>query len=161
MSTDENDRSRHIPADIRRAVLLEEDHSCSIPTCRYPATEFANIEPFSRVRTHEASKIIALCPNHHQAFDQKRTIDRKAMKVYTLKLQFLNERHTKYELTLLTLLAEKPAVVASGEIETMNLLMDGLIENCKTFLIQSIEWIRSCVFRSLHGASNLQNLGKK
>ena len=66
-------------------------------------------------------------------YDQKKGIDRKAMKIYKLKLQFLNQRYTKYELRLLSVLAEKPCVVASGEIETMGFLRDGLIENFQSF----------------------------
>lgn len=50
----------------------------------------------------------------------------------------LNNRYTKYELRLLTVLANKPVVLASGEIEAMGLLTDGLIENAKTFETQSI-----------------------
>jgi len=65
-------------------------------------------------------------------------IDRKAMRAYKLKLQFLNRRYTRYEMRLLTLLAEKPFILASGEIEVMGLLKDGLIENAHTFETQSI-----------------------
>jgi hypothetical protein len=60
------------------------------------------------------------------------------MKMYKLKLQFLNKRYTKYELRLLSVLAEKPCVIASGEIETKGLLRDGLIENFQTFESHSI-----------------------
>jgi len=135
---DETSSGRYIPADIRRQVLLESGHACAIPTCQFPATEFAHIEPFSVVKKHEASNIIALCPNHHHLYDQKGVIDRKSIKVYKLKLQFLNKRYTKYELRLLTLLAEKKYVLASGEIQVMGLMKDGLITNAKTFLTQSI-----------------------
>lgn len=135
---DTDDEGRYIPAEIRRAVLLESGHACAIPTCQFPATEFAHIEPFSQVKKHEVSNIIALCPNHHHLYDQKKMIDRKAMKAYKIKLQLLNNRYTKYELRLLTVLAEKPAVLASGEIEAMGLLKDGLIENAFTFSTSTI-----------------------
>jgi len=138
VSDDEADEGRYIPAEIRRAVLLEAGHACAIPTCQFPATEFAHIEPYAKVRRHEVSNIVALCPNHHHLFDQKKSIDRKAIKLYKTKLQFLNHRYTRYELRVLALLAQKEAVVASGEIETMGLLMDGLIVNAKTFETQSI-----------------------
>jgi hypothetical protein len=82
---------------------------------------------------HEVLNIVGLCPNHHHQFDQKKTIYRKTMRIYKLKLQFLNKRYTKYELKLLTVLAEKPCAVASGEIEAMGLLRGGLIENTQTF----------------------------
>jgi len=134
-----DDQGRYIPATIRRAVLLESGHACAIPTCQFPATEFAHIVPYSEVRKHEVSNIVALCPNHHHLFDHKKSIDRKAMVAYKLKLQLLNKRYTKYELRLLTVLADRPYVLASGEIETMGLLKDSLIENVKTFTKQSIE----------------------
>jgi hypothetical protein len=139
MTSKESDNpNRYIPAEIRRQVLLESGHSCAIPTCQFPATEFAHIEPFAEVKRHEVSNIIALCPNHHHLFDQKKVIDRKSMRAYKLKLQFLNKRYTKYELRLLALLAEKPYVLAGGEIQVMGLLQDGLIANTKTFMTQSI-----------------------
>src|SRR3989337_4168486 len=132
------EEGRHIPADIKRAVLLESGHACAIPTCEFLAIEFAHIEPYVKVKKHDVANIVALCPNHHTMFDQKKMIDRKAMKAYKLKLQMLNKRYTKYELRLLTILATKPVVLASGEIQTMGLLQDGLIENAKTFVTQSI-----------------------
>lgn len=134
MSDKDQGNSRYIPAEIRRDVLVEAGHACAIPTCQYPATEFAHIEPFSKVKRHDASNIIALCPNHHSQFDRKRTIDRKAMWAYKLKLQFLNQRYTKYEMRLLAVLAGKPLVLAAGEIQAMGLLRDGLVENAKTLL---------------------------
>ena len=111
---------------------------CAIPTCQWPATEFAHIEPFSKVKKHEANNIIALCPNHHDLYDNKKTIDRESMRAYKLKLQFLNKRYTKYELRLLAVLSEKTFVLAAGEIQVLGLLKDGLIENAKTFITQSI-----------------------
>src|SRR5689334_13625541 len=110
-----------IPKAIQRAVLLEAGHACAIPTCHFPATEFAHIESFAKVKKHEVHNIVALCPNHHHLFDQKKMIDKKAMKLYKLKLQFLNQRYTKYELRLLSLLADKEFHLAAGEIETMGL----------------------------------------
>jgi hypothetical protein len=135
----EDTEGRYIPIAIRRAVLLEAGHACAIPTCQFSAIEFAHIVPYAEVKKHEVSNIVALCPNHHHLFDQKKTIDRKAMKAYKLKLQLLSQRYTKYELRLLTVLVTKPVVLASGEIETMGLLADGLIENVRTFVSQSIE----------------------
>lgn len=135
----EEEQSRYIPADVRRAVLLEAGHACAIPTCQFPATEFAHIEPFAKVKKHEVGNIIALCPNHHHLFDQKKQIDIKSIKAYKTKLQFLNHRYTKFELRLLALLAEKAYVLAGGEIQTMGLLRDGLIVNAKTFESQSID----------------------
>ncbi len=60
------------------------------------------------------------------------------MKQYKLKLQFLNQKYTEYELRLLCLLADKEFHLAAGEIETMGLVMDGLIENAHTYETQDI-----------------------
>ncbi len=140
MSTKQTkETSRDIPVDIKRAVLLESGHACVIPTCQFPVTEFAHIIPFAKVRQHTVNNIVALCPNHHTLFDVKKTIDRKAMQAYKIKLRLLNQRYTKYELRLLTILDEKPAVLASGEIEAMGLLRDGLIENAFTFTKSTIK----------------------
>jgi hypothetical protein len=133
-----DDPSRHIPIEIQRLVLLEAGHACAIPTCQFPATEFAHIVPFAEVKRHELSNIIALCPNHHTLYDQKKMIDRKAMLAYKLQLQFLNRRYTRYELRILMLLAAKPFVLATGEIEVLGLLRDGLISNARTFETQSM-----------------------
>ena len=133
-----DDASRYIPADIRRAVLIEAGHACVIPTCQFPATEFAHIIPYSEIREHTVDNIVCLCPNHHTMYDVLKRIDRKAIRTYKLNLQFLNKRYTVYEMRILRLLSEKLAVVASGEIETMNLLKDELIFNAKTFETQSI-----------------------
>jgi len=137
-ATESDGGSRCIPAEIKRQVLLESGHMCAIPTCRWQATQFAHIEPYSKCKSHEASNIIALCPNHHDLYDNKKVIDQKSMRAYKVKLQFLNKRYTMYELRLLALLAEKRFVLAAGEVQTQGLLKDGLIENAKTFMTHSI-----------------------
>ena len=71
-------------------------------------------------------------------YDVKKAIDKKSIKAYKLKLQFLNNRYTKYELRLLALLDEKRLVPAAGEIQVLGLLKDGLIENAKTLIGQCI-----------------------
>lgn len=140
MSTEDSmEEGRYIPADIRRQVLMESGHACAIPTCQFPATQFAHIEPYSKVKKHEVSNIIALCPNHHHMYDVAKSIDKKSIKAYKLKLQFLNKRYTKYELRLLAMLTQKQFVLASGEIQVLGLVKDGLIKNVKTFMTQSID----------------------
>ncbi len=76
-------------------------------------------------RRLSVANVVALCPNHHDLYDNRKVIDRKSMFMYKQKLQFLNKRCTKYELRILMVLAEKPAVVAAGEIQMMGLLKDG------------------------------------
>ncbi len=127
------DVSRNIPAEIKRQVLIEAGHCCAIPTCQFYATEFAHIEPFNTVKEHKVDNIIALCPNHHDMYDNKKLIDRKSIMIYKQKLQFLHKRYTKYELRVLAILAEKPVVAVGGEIQVLGLLKDNLIKNAKTF----------------------------
>lgn len=93
MKSESSDPGRYIPADIKRQVLIEAGHCCAIPTCQWPATEFAHIMPFTEVREHRADNIIALCPNHHDQFDNKKTIDRKSMMIYKQKLQSRRRGH--------------------------------------------------------------------
>ena len=130
--------SRYIPSEIKRAVLFEAGHACAIPTCQFPAIEFALIVPYAKVKKYEISNIVCLCPNHHHLFDQKKQIDQKSMMMYKMNLQFLNKRYTKYEMRILNLLSDKEAVLVSGEIEVQGLLKDGLIFNAHTFETQSI-----------------------
>ena len=129
--------SRYIPAEIRRQVLLEAGHACAIPACQFPATEFAHIKPYAEVREHSVDNIIALCPNHHTLYDNGK-IDRKSMRIYKQKLQFLNHRYSKYELRVLTLLDEKLAVAVGEEVQVLGLINDGLISNVKSLLTQTI-----------------------
>jgi hypothetical protein len=77
----------NIPADVRRRVLVEAGHRCAIPTCRATTTEIAHIEPWSDTRDDSFENLIALCPNCHTRYDQKKEIDRKAMKMYKLALR--------------------------------------------------------------------------
>lgn len=153
-----------IPADIKRQVLIEAGHMCAIPTCQYPAVEIAHIVPYAEVRQHDADNLIALCPNHHDLYDRQKKIDRKSMEIYKQKLQLLNKRYTKYEMRLLALLAEKPAVVADGEIHTLGLLRDGLIVNAKTITTQTItlsDAVRTVVFQDAFVQSYAAQLTEK
>ncbi len=103
------------------------------------ATQFSHIEPFSKVKEHTVDNIIALCPNHHDQYDNKKSIDRKSIKIYKQKLQILNQRYTKYEMRVLANLAQKHMIVVDSELLVQALLLDGLIKNIKTFMTQSAE----------------------
>jgi hypothetical protein len=70
-----------VPADLKRRVLIEAGHRCSIPTCRQIPVEIAHIEPWAKVQTHEFHNLIALCPTCHTRFDNG-NIDRKSMLIY-------------------------------------------------------------------------------
>lgn len=56
---------------LKEQFYFSEGHACAIPTCQFPAIEFVHIEPYAKVKKHEVSNIVCLCPNHHHLFDQK------------------------------------------------------------------------------------------
>lgn len=120
-----------IPAGLRRKVLLEAGHRCAIPTCRFPTTEIAHIEPYSVVQKHEYHNLIALCPNCHTRFDHGE-IDRKSMLAYKRKIAFLSDRYSKFELNVLNYLRNNRAAVVFGYLTVKNLIDEGLIEQFDT-----------------------------
>src|SRR5262245_27086088 len=74
-----------VPAEVKRAVLIEAGHRCAIPTCRFPTTEIAHIVPWEKVRKHEFENLIALCPNCHTRH-HKGEIDRQSLIQYKRNL---------------------------------------------------------------------------
>ena len=70
-----------VPAETRRAVLVEAGHRCAIPTCRATTTKIAHIA-LGRDPRHSFENLIALCLNCHIIFDQKKEIDLIAMQMY-------------------------------------------------------------------------------
>ena len=80
----------NIPVNVIRAVLVESGHRCAIPTCRATTTEIAHIVPWAKSHDNSFENLIALCPNCHTRFDQKKDIDHLAMKMYKHNLGILN-----------------------------------------------------------------------
>ncbi len=72
MPSESDQRSRSsIPADIRRAILIESGHKCAV--CGADASlQFAHIVPWHRCRSHELGNIICLCANCHQRADKEK-----------------------------------------------------------------------------------------
>ena len=131
MSSHNMNHRPSIPMIIKRQVLVEAGHRCAIPTCRFPTTELAHIEPWEKVQTHEHSNLIALCPNCHTRYD-KGEIDRKSMLIYKQKITFLSDRYSKFELNVLDCLSKNGKVCVYGYVSVKNLLDDGLIANSHT-----------------------------
>ncbi len=75
----------NIPADLRRAVLVEAGHRCAIPQCRYPEVEVHHIVPWETCKAHEYENLISLCPNCHSRADRGE-IDRLSLRLYKAKL---------------------------------------------------------------------------
>jgi hypothetical protein len=122
-----------IPAEVKRAVLVEAGHRCAIPTCRATTTEIAHIVPWADTQDNSFENLIALCPNCHTRFDQKKEIDRLAVKMYKHNLGILNNRYGEFERRLFELLAKSGERVfvlgAAGDLLVANAEKDGFFED--------------------------------
>ncbi|WP_202970120.1 DUF3298 domain-containing protein [Pseudomonas silesiensis] len=70
-----------IPAEIRRAVLVECGHRCAIPRCNQTELDIHHIVPWETCQTHEYLNLIALCPICHRRAHNG-DIDRKSLMIY-------------------------------------------------------------------------------
>ena len=125
-----------IPTNVKRAVLVEAGHRCAIPTCRTTTTEIAHIEPWAKTQDNSFENLIALCPNCHTRFDQKKEIDQKSIKMYKHNLGILNNRYNDIERRLFEVLAKSGERVfvlgAAGDILVANAVKDGFFEDKST-----------------------------
>ena len=123
----------HIPANVKRAVLVEAGHRCAISTCRATTTEIAHIVPWATSKDNSFENLIALCPTCHTRFDQKKEIDQLSIKMYKQNLSILNNRYGEFERRLFEILAnsgERVFVVgAGGDILVANAVKDGFFED--------------------------------
>lgn len=122
-----------VTAPIVRAVLVEAGHRCAIPTCGATTTEIAHIVPWAETKDNSFENLIALCPNCHTRYDQKKEIDRLAMKMYKHNLSILKNRYGEFERRLFEVLAksgERVFVVgAGGDLPVANAVKDGFFED--------------------------------
>lgn len=118
-----------IPLELRRRILVEAGHRCAIPTCRFPTTEIAHIEPWAKVQEHTYGNLIALCPNDHTRAD-KGEIDRKSLKIYKRILQRLTDKYEKFELNILDELRREKSVIIAGNMQLLikNLIDESLVQ---------------------------------
>jgi hypothetical protein len=78
---------RHaIPAELRRAVLVEAGHRCAVPRCGHTDVDVHHIVPWETCKKHEYDNLIALCPNCHRRA-HKGEIDRKSLREYKSLLE--------------------------------------------------------------------------
>ena len=122
-----------IPAALRREVLVEAGHRCSIPTCRQTPVELSHIVPWAEVHEHSFDNLIALCPTCHTRFDGGE-IDRKSMDIYKRNLGLLSNRYGDVELRVLQIFAENrdaEMVELPGGLDILvwYLLRDGLLRD--------------------------------
>ena len=122
-----------VSADVKRAVLVEAGHRCAIPTCRATTTQIAHIVPWAKSQDNSFENLIVLCPNCHTRFDQKKEIDRMAMKMYKHNLGILNNRYGEFERRLFEVLAKTGERVfvlgAAGDLLVANAVKDGFFED--------------------------------
>ncbi len=122
-----------ISASIKRAVLVEAGHRCAIPTCRTTTIEIAHIVPWAESKDNSFENLIALCPNCHTRYDQKKEIDRLSITMYKHNLGILNNRYGEFERRLFEVLArtgERVFVVgAGGDLLVANAVKDGFFED--------------------------------
>ncbi|MFJ4259691.1 HNH endonuclease [Pseudomonas monteilii] len=81
-----------IPAEIRRAVLVEAGHRCAIPRCHQTELDVHHIVPWADCQKHEYSNLIALCPICHRRAHLG-DIDKKSLFIYKENLAKEFGRH--------------------------------------------------------------------
>ncbi|HKQ44056.1 MAG TPA: HNH endonuclease signature motif containing protein [Rhizomicrobium sp.] len=96
-----------IPAEIRRRVLVEAGHRCSIPTCRYIEVDVHHIVPWAQCQAHEYDNLITLCPNCHRRADRGE-IDRKSLRLYKINLRFVHDKYSQLEIDTMFELSKMP-----------------------------------------------------
>jgi HNH endonuclease len=96
-----------IPTELRRRVLVEAGHRCSIPTCRYIEVDVHHIISWAQCQAHEYDNLIALCPNCHRRADRG-VIDRKSLRLYKINLRFAHDKYSQLELDTLFELGRMP-----------------------------------------------------
>ncbi|WP_133175411.1 HNH endonuclease signature motif containing protein [Sphingomonas oleivorans] len=89
----------HIPADIRRLVLVEAGHGCALRVCG--ETTYVELHHIDENReNNDPANLIALCDMHHKmAHDGK--IDRKSLRLYKERLSASRESEIVERLTRL------------------------------------------------------------
>ena len=75
----------NIPAELRRAALIEAGHRCAIPRCGNTGIDVHHIIPWETCKKHEYNNLIALCPNCHRRA-HKGEIYRKSLQEYKARL---------------------------------------------------------------------------
>lgn len=97
----EEEKRKAIPAEIRRTVLVEAGHRCSIPTCRQMVgVELHHITPWAKCHEHKADNLIALCSTCHARVHEGK-IDEVSLRMYKANLQKLHDVYTQLEVDVL------------------------------------------------------------
>ncbi|MGQ4459360.1 HNH endonuclease [[Kitasatospora] papulosa] len=115
-----------IPAELRRAVLLEAGHRCAVPTCRAHPVDIEHIDDWAKVKEHKFGNLIALCPNcHRRKGNGPDQIDRKSLRQYKAKLAVLNSRYGELEQRLIEAIAGplRASDIRQGPVKVPNVML--------------------------------------
>ena len=124
----EENRSRYIPTKLKRRILVEAGHRCSIPACRSLNVDIHHIIPWGKSKKHEYKNLIALCPNCHRRAE-KGEIDRKSLYMYKDNLRYIIEKYSKFEIDVLFTLSGKPKGEGLSIPTDLYLLVNRLMED--------------------------------
>ncbi len=102
-----NDRAP-IPSELRRRVLIEAGHRCSIPACRRIDAEAVHIVPPEAGGTDDYENLVALCPDCRAGIRERNEIDLKTLQLYKANLRFMHDKFSQLEVDLLFECAHTP-----------------------------------------------------
>ena len=107
-----------IPAELRRAVLVEAGHRCAVPTCRQHPVDIEHIDDWAKVQQHVFENLIALCPTcHRRKGNGPDQIDRKSLRQYKANLAVINSRYGDVERRLIEFAADQLRRGWTGHLE--------------------------------------------
>ena len=67
-----DDRSRHIPLPVQRAVFARHRGCCAVPGCKNQLfLQFHHLDDWAEHRRHDASRITLVCTAHHQGIHDR------------------------------------------------------------------------------------------
>jgi hypothetical protein len=100
LSKEPYDNARpHIPADIRRLILVEAGHGCALKVCG--ETTYVELHHIDENReNNDPANLIALCDMHHKMAHEGK-IDRKSLRLYKERLSTSREAEILERLTRL------------------------------------------------------------
>ena len=94
----------HVPADVRRLVLVEAGHACALRVCG--ETTYVELHHIDENReNNDPANLIALCDMHHKMTHDGK-IDRKSLRLYKERLSASRESEIVERLTRLETQAE-------------------------------------------------------
>lgn len=112
--------SRYIPINLKRQLLAECGHRCSVPRCNSTsALQFEHIEEWAKLnpKKHDFDKMIVLCATCHSRVTSKE-IDKSTIRGYKRNLAIISGRYSLFEMRLIQSYAESELqVLEIGELK--------------------------------------------